>query len=156
MLTGGIGLLTKPVIGILDAASKTTEGITNTANYFEDKPNETRQRNIRPVYGPDGYYTDYIDFDAEAYSMIQMIKKGKYVTNKFYAAFPIVIKQLKEKEKDKHFLLIMTVENIFYMSEAEKKKVLKGIFIYLQIWIIPVKMVSNIEKIDKGLKIRTK
>ena len=42
MLTGGIGLLTKPVIGILDAASKTTEGITNTANYFEDKPNGTR------------------------------------------------------------------------------------------------------------------
>lgn len=44
----------KPVAGILDAAAKTTEGIKNTVTYFDDKPNENRVRNIRPVYGPEG------------------------------------------------------------------------------------------------------
>jgi vacuolar protein sorting-associated protein 13A/C len=30
----------KPISGILDAISKTAEGIKNTATYFDDKPNE--------------------------------------------------------------------------------------------------------------------
>ena len=47
-------MIIKPVAGIFDAAAKTTEGIKNTVNYFDDKPNETRDRNIRPVYGPEG------------------------------------------------------------------------------------------------------
>lgn len=53
-LQGISGLIIKPVAGLLDAAAKTTEGIKNTVTYFDDKPNETRDRNIRPVYGPDG------------------------------------------------------------------------------------------------------
>jgi vacuolar protein sorting-associated protein 13A/C len=48
------GLIIKPVTGIFDAAAKTTEGIKNTVTYFEDKPNENRERNVRPVYGPEG------------------------------------------------------------------------------------------------------
>jgi vacuolar protein sorting-associated protein 13A/C len=53
-LQGISGLVIKPVTGILDAAAKTTEGIKNTVNYFEDKPNEARERNIRPFYGLEG------------------------------------------------------------------------------------------------------
>ena len=33
------GLFVKPAAGVLDAASKTAEGLTNTATYFDDKPN---------------------------------------------------------------------------------------------------------------------
>jgi vacuolar protein sorting-associated protein 13A/C len=37
---GLAGLVVKPVTGIIDFASKTTEGIKNQALKFEDKPNE--------------------------------------------------------------------------------------------------------------------
>jgi vacuolar protein sorting-associated protein 13A/C len=53
-LQGLSGLVIKPVTGILDAAAKTTEGIKNTVQYWDDKPNENRERNIRPIYGPEG------------------------------------------------------------------------------------------------------
>jgi len=36
---GLAGLVVKPVTGIIDFASKTTEGIKNQALKFEDKPN---------------------------------------------------------------------------------------------------------------------
>ncbi len=38
-ITKGIaGLVFKPITGVIDAASKTAEGIKNTATYFDDKP----------------------------------------------------------------------------------------------------------------------
>jgi len=40
----------KPVTGIIDLASKTTEGIKNNALIFEDKPNEERMRYPRVFY----------------------------------------------------------------------------------------------------------
>lgn len=36
---GLTGLVVKPVTGVIDFASKTTEGLKNTALYMEDKPN---------------------------------------------------------------------------------------------------------------------
>lgn len=32
------GLFVKPIAGIFDVASKTAEGIKNTATYFDEKP----------------------------------------------------------------------------------------------------------------------
>ena len=48
---GVTGLFIKPVAGVLDAVSKTAEGLTNTATHFDDKPNQERIRYIRPFYG---------------------------------------------------------------------------------------------------------
>lgn len=36
---GITGVVVKPVTGVIDFASKTTEGLKNTALYLEDKPN---------------------------------------------------------------------------------------------------------------------
>jgi hypothetical protein len=47
-------LIIKPVSGVLDGVNKATEGMKNTATYFHDKPNEKRERFIRPIYGPYG------------------------------------------------------------------------------------------------------
>ncbi len=49
-LKGITGLIVKPITGCLDAASKTTEGIKATVNYFDDKPNSLRWRPIRVFY----------------------------------------------------------------------------------------------------------
>jgi vacuolar protein sorting-associated protein 13A/C len=45
------GLIIKPIAGVLDAASKTAEGLTNTATHFDEKPNSDRIRLVRPFYG---------------------------------------------------------------------------------------------------------
>lgn len=44
------GLVIKPVSGVLDAASKTAEGISNTCTYFDDKPRDTWMRAPRLFY----------------------------------------------------------------------------------------------------------
>lgn len=49
-----MGLVVKPVVGAIDLASKTAEGVKNTANYFDDKPNEIRMRLPRVFYGEEG------------------------------------------------------------------------------------------------------
>ena len=51
MSKGLAGLVVKPVTGALDLVSKTTEGVKNTANFFDDKPNEIRKRLPRIFYG---------------------------------------------------------------------------------------------------------
>ena len=49
-IKGLAGLIVKPVVGVMDLTSKTAEGIKNTANYFDDKSNETRFRPPRVFY----------------------------------------------------------------------------------------------------------
>ena len=56
---GVTGLLIKPVTGILDATSKTAEGIKNTTNQFDDGPNEKWERIPRVFYGPEKFYKNY-------------------------------------------------------------------------------------------------
>ena len=47
---GTTGIIIKPITGVFDAASKTAEGLTNTATAFDDKPNNERIRFARPFY----------------------------------------------------------------------------------------------------------
>ena len=60
MSKGIAGLVVKPVVGAIDLASKTAEGLKNTANYFDDKPNELRVRPPRVFYGKDSIFKEYI------------------------------------------------------------------------------------------------
>ena len=47
---GLTGLIAKPISGVLDATSKTAEGLTNTVTVYDDKPNDKRIREIRAFY----------------------------------------------------------------------------------------------------------
>jgi vacuolar protein sorting-associated protein 13A/C len=58
-MKGFAGLVVKPVVGVMDLTSKTAEGIKNTANYFDDKPNEKRSRPPRVFYGTEQYYKNF-------------------------------------------------------------------------------------------------
>jgi vacuolar protein sorting-associated protein 13A/C len=59
-LKGFAGLVVKPVVGVIDLTSKTAEGIKNTANYFDEKPNEKRSRPPRVFYSREQYYKVYL------------------------------------------------------------------------------------------------
>lgn len=57
--------MVKPVAGALDLVSKTSEGVKNTANFFDDKPNEKRERLPRVFYGFEQKFKNYTLQDAE-------------------------------------------------------------------------------------------
>lgn len=113
-------MLAKPVAGVLDAVQQTAQGIQNTVTYYDDKPNSTRARNIRPIYGYEGYYMDYIDLDAEGFAMIHFLKKGDLMENRFWSAYLILP---DKNELDNKYMFVMTLENLIYMSFKTKKKV---------------------------------
>lgn len=52
VVKGIAGLIIKPVSGVIDAASKTAEGIKNTPEYFSNERQEKykRKHNPRPFY----------------------------------------------------------------------------------------------------------
>ncbi|EAS01215.2 PH domain protein (macronuclear) [Tetrahymena thermophila SB210] len=62
---GLTGAIVKPITGILDATSKTAEGLSNTVTHFDDKANDERNRLPRTFYDFMGYYKRYCLSDAQ-------------------------------------------------------------------------------------------
>jgi len=56
---GFTGLALKPLTGVIDVVSKTAEGIRNTSAYFDDKPNEKRERSIRAFYNTGRHFKNF-------------------------------------------------------------------------------------------------
>jgi vacuolar protein sorting-associated protein 13A/C len=68
------GLILKPITGVVDFASKTTQGLKNTALYLEDKPNDTRIRYPRVFYTECSVIREYNKVDSKLYSIISKTK----------------------------------------------------------------------------------
>lgn len=76
---GVAGLVVKPVTGVVDFASKTTEGLKNTALYLEDKPNENRIRYPRVFYSESAMIREYNPVDSKLFAIISKTKyEDKY------------------------------------------------------------------------------
>ncbi|CAD8058857.1 unnamed protein product [Paramecium sonneborni] len=138
---GLAGLIIKPITGVLDGMSQTAAGIQNTVSYFDDKPNNNRARNIRPVYGLEGYLDDFKPIDAEGFAMIHFLKNGALQNDRFIASY-LIIPDVQEQENK--FMLVITYENFIYMSFKTKKKV----------WILKTKDVTHLGKVPSGVKIQ--
>jgi hypothetical protein len=67
-----------------------------------------------------GFYKDYFEFDAESFTTMNLIKRGEFLNNRFMNAF-LIVPDLNDKENK--YLLILTLENIMYLSFKSKKKV---------------------------------
>ena len=118
---GLAGLIVKPVTGIIDFASKTTEGLKNTALYLEDKPNENRIRYPRVLYTETGMVREY---DAVDSKLLAIINKIKY-EQKYGFDDPCFIQSFKAGAKD--FLVLLSTGVAFVNIEDEKV-----------IWTIPL------------------
>jgi len=59
------GVIVKPVIGLLDAASKTAEGFKSMAETNDEGILSRKQRIPRPFYGKQMMFRNYIPYDAE-------------------------------------------------------------------------------------------
>ncbi|CAD8069734.1 unnamed protein product [Paramecium primaurelia] len=103
---GIAGVIIKPLTSVFDAASKTAEGLTNTATYFDDHPNTLRMRDIRAFYENSRYIKAYNEDDSfflnylSSYSIVLIDVFGLYDL---------------EMKKDMH--LVMTQTLLFYMNK---------------------------------------
>ena len=63
-MLGSVGFFIKPIGGMFDFISKTSDGVKATALYWDDKANEKRERKIRPLYSVEKYYKSFSEKDA--------------------------------------------------------------------------------------------
>lgn len=108
------GLCIKPISGMCEATSIVAEGLKNTATLFDDKPNNTRLRMIRPFYEKEGYFKIYSSKDAEILTYLQTFNKGKYRSNKLIDSFII-------KEGNDFLLILIMIEIIIAVSKNKQK-----------------------------------
>eukprot|EP00727_Mastigamoeba_balamuthi_P013169 m51a1_g8475 hypothetical protein (2175) ;mRNA; r:495382-503027 len=62
---GVIGIAVKPVTGVLDFASKTTEGIRNTTTVFDKENAKVRVRKVPRLFGQNNELLEYKESDSE-------------------------------------------------------------------------------------------
>ena len=110
---GVSGLVVKPLTGVLDVASKTSEGIKNTATRDDEKPNQTRERFPRPFYGVERFYRTYLATDAEIVYLLQVYNKGEFSNISLLYTFDIFP---NPSDKEEYFVLVISVESILLWS----------------------------------------
>lgn len=110
---GLAGLVIKPVTGIIDFASKTTEGIKNNALIFEDKARESRMRYPRVFYTECLILKEYNARDSQLFSILKkMDNEDKFQNAIFIDAFEAV---------DGHDYLVILQTGIVYIDLSARK-----------------------------------
>ena len=138
---GIAGLLVKPVAGVIDATSKTAEGIKNTATHFDDKPNEKKQRNPRAFYSKDKYFKAYSSNDADVLMFLQTFKKGKFAEA---SLIELTIIEIPDPQGHIHqYLLIITSESLLFVQVQNMKL----------LWHVENNTISRLEPVADGLKL---
>lgn len=129
----------KPISGVLDAASKTAEGVKNTALIFE-KTEEKREREPRIFYGFDKCYESYNNDDIEVMKILKTAKKGKFAMSSYFGFKKYLP---SAKESNNIYMLIFTLENLINFS-CHRGKIE---------WYIPINTIMKAENQGGGLKI---
>ena len=142
---GVTGIVTKPIAGIFDAASLTSQGFKNTV--VQDELKYQRSRLPRMFYGNDKYYKDFNFEDGRIKEILDNWKKGTYSKVSYVDKDYI---KLKEGTKENTYLLIISIEYLLLINpdNLEKK------------WKLPISAVLDIENHSSGiyipLKVKTK
>jgi len=126
---------------VLDAASKTAEGIKNTATAFDHKASESKSRYPRAFYGKEKYYRAYVDTDAEAMWLYANQQKVPVKDLSLLCSFDICPDE-KEKDKlDSWSLLMISYELIICWK---KNKI---------IWSITPDNIEKVISFSEGMQI---
>lgn len=135
---GVTGLVVKPVTGVVDFASKTTEGLKNTALYLEDRPNENRIRYPRVFYSDSAIIKEYNSVDSKLFAIINKTKyeeKYGFENTQFMDSFVLT---------DREFLLVLKEDIIGVQIEDEKIE-----------WAVPIEDLK-VKAGEKGISIDSK
>lgn len=140
---GLTGLVVKPITGVLDAASKTAEGVKNTAFIFDKEKEDQRERDPRVFYGFDKAYDNYNLGDVEVMRILKKKKKGRFANN-CYFGFRKFLPSAKSPNAF-HFMIFTMETLINYDCSREKFE-----------WYFPVSNIKAVGKMSTGVKIYLK
>ena len=115
-------MVTKPIVGVLDAATKTAEGVKNTANIFDQKPNNHRLRFPRAFYGEEKFYRTYMDTDAEILWLLEHAKDARLKEISLINSFDVFP---DENDKETSYILALSYEHVICW-DVRRGKVLWG------------------------------
>lgn len=119
LLKGGLkgvgGLIVKPITGLLDVASHTSQGIVNTADLLDHRKKAKRIRQPRVTYGESGVIRPFNEEDAEvAYFLIQL-DRSRYLGCHF------IHQVLESDAKGEPVLFVQYVEWLVLVSLGDHK-----------------------------------
>jgi len=83
------GVIVKPMIGILDAASKTAEGFKNMAEIHDQGLLSIKERIPRPFYGKFMMFKHYIPYDAEMLFLLSETSEAEINRYSYIDAYPM-------------------------------------------------------------------
>ncbi|CAK86161.1 unnamed protein product (macronuclear) [Paramecium tetraurelia] len=133
VLEGTAGFFIKPFAGVFDFVSKTTDGLKATAQYWNDKANDKRTRDIRVIYQKEQLYKNYNARDAEIMQFLVNIN-NKLEDYYYYDSF--------EYESGGAQLVFVLMYQQFFNCDRKKKRF---------IWQIDPSSVQDIKKINDGV-----
>jgi len=140
-MEGMTGLVVNPVTGVLDAASKTAEGVKNTAMMFDhQKPNHIRIRYPRAFYGKGKFYRSYVFSDAEINWLLHNSKDMRFEDISLVSTFDVLP---SEENKENFFILALSYECVLCWSIAENKI----------IWSFNPKTIEKVNLYQNGMQI---
>jgi len=138
---GMTGLVVNPVTGVLDAASKTAEGVKNTAMMFDhQKPNHIRIRYPRAFYGKGKFYRSYVFSDAEINWFLHSSKDMRFENISLVSTFDVFP---DEENKENFFILALSYECVLCWSIAENRI----------IWSFNPKTIEKVNLYQNGMQI---
>jgi len=135
---GLVGVVFKPISGVLDFASHTTEGLKNTVTYFDDKASEMKKRKPRAFYGREKYFKRYLKFEADLLNNLKIFEDGKFAFDNFISCFVMV------DGKSSDLILIITFEHIIYFNQTKNQI----------IFVVEPENITAIEKEQMALKVQ--
>jgi vacuolar protein sorting-associated protein 13A/C len=134
---GLVGVVTKPLTGVFDLASHTTEGMKGMVTYFDDRANEEKKRMPRAFYGRERYFKKYNESEASLLNELKVFDDGKYAFDHFIKKFDI------SQFKSGDFILIVTFEHLIYFNQSK----------HSIIFVIEPENITSIDKDAAGLKV---
>ncbi|CAK73031.1 unnamed protein product (macronuclear) [Paramecium tetraurelia] len=133
VLEGTAGFFIKPFAGVFDFVSKTTDGIKATAQYWDDKANDKRTRDIRVIYQQEQLYKNYNAKDAKIMQFL-INMNNKFEDYYYYDSF--------EYESGGTELVFVLMYQQFFNCDRKKKSI---------IWQIDPNSVQDIQMINDGV-----
>jgi len=139
-LKGVGGLVVKPITGLLDVASHTSQGIVNTADLFDQRKKAKRIRQPRVTYSESGVIKPFNEEDAEvAYFLIQL-DRSRYLGCHF-------LQQILESDvKGEPVLFVQYVEWLVLVSLGDHKV----------LWRVPTSDLESYTHMKHGVMLNTK
>ena len=109
-LKGIGGVITKPIAGVIDLVSKTSEGFKNT---FNEDVGFVRERLPMPLYGKFKFYKEYIQKEAILYYFIMNVFMGKNIKILNFISY--------YNSDDKNIILVFSEDKVYLLDYAGKE-----------------------------------